>query len=159
MPSRPFFSLAAALLLLPPLDAQPPSAPHAVAVEAGQSLVARRGAEFQLPLKVIIRSGHHINSNAPAEDYLIPTALTWEPGPLTNRGVTYPKAETVQYEFSPKPLLVYSGTATLVSRFVVPSGAPRGPATLSGKLRYQACTDKMCLAPRTLPVSVPVAIE
>ena len=132
---------------------------HVVSVEPAQGLAARRGAEFQAPLKLAIRNGYHINSNTPSEDYLIPTVITWDAGPLAERGVTYPKAESVRYDFSSNPLLVYSGTVTVVSRFAVSADAPRGQTTLKGKLRYQACTEKMCLAPRTLEFSVPVKIE
>ena len=149
--------LAAVVFLCAPL-AWGQSA-HVVSVEAAPGLRARRGAEVEIPLRVMIRSGYHINSNTPAEDYLIPTVLTWTSGPLTARSVTYPKAESVKYEFSEKPMLVYSGAVSIVSRFAVAADAPRGETRLTGKLRYQACTDKMCLAPRTLDVSVPVTVE
>jgi len=33
-----------------------------------------------------------------------------------------------------------------------------GPAVMTGKLRYQACNDRMCLAPKTLDVSLPVEV-
>ena len=148
-------SLFCSLALL----AQLISTPHQVSVEPSPAPTAHRGSTLDVPLKLTIRLGHHINSNTPAEDYLIPTALTWDAGPLAPRGVTYPKAESVRYEFAEKPLLVYSGTITIASRFTVPSSAPHGPLTLTGRLRYQACTDKMCLPPRTLPVSVPVKID
>lgn len=133
--------------------------PHVVSVEPPQGITVRRGAEFDFPLKLIVRPGYHINSNTPAEEYLIPTVLVWEPGALAPKSVAYPKAETVRYEFSAKPLLVYSGTVTIVTRFAVARGASPGAAMLNGKLRYQACNDKMCLAPRTLEVSTSVKVE
>ena len=151
--------MAAGLLWVPlPLEAQA-AGTHVVSVEPPQGLAVRRGTEFQVPLKLVIRNGYHINSNTPSEDYLIPTALQWDTSPIAVRGVTYPKAESVRYEYSPSPLLVYSGTVTVVSRFAAPGDATRGQTTLKGKLRYQACTDKMCLAPRTLEFNAPVKIE
>ncbi len=158
--SNLFYKIAAGLLLSLPvyLIAQTGGA-HVVSVAPPQGLAARRGSEAQVPLRLVIRSGYHINSNTPAEEYLIPTALNWESAPLTVLGVSFPKAESVQYEFSEKPLLVYSGVVTVVSRFAIPSGASSGTTTLKGKLRYQACTDKMCLAPRTLDITIPVRIE
>ena len=154
-------SLFCSLLLLVALraPAQLAGGAHVVAVETPQNIKVKPGAAVEVPLRLIIRGGYHINSNAPAEDYLIPTALTWESSALTLKGNVFPKAETVKYEFAEKPLLVFSGLATVVSRFSVAADAARGPLTLSGKLRYQACTDKMCLAPRTLPVSVLVTVE
>ena len=146
------------LLLAAPLWPQT-GGPHVVSAQAVPGLAGKRGSTLEVPLKVTIRPGYHINSNRPAEDYLIPTVLDWESEHVTVQGVTYPKAESVRYEFSEKPLLVYSGTVTIVSRLSVAANAPSAPATLNGKLRYQACTDKMCLAPRTLDVSVPIRIE
>jgi len=110
-------------------------------------------------LRFTIRPGHHVNSNQPAEEYLIPTALTWTPGPLSLKGVSYPRAESVKYEFSEKPLLVWSGTITITSRFAVAPDAPAGTTRLAGKLRYQACNDKACFPPKTLEMTVPVTIQ
>ena len=133
--------------------------PHVVSIEPTAAFKARRGSEVEVPLRLMIRGGYHINSSKPAEDYLIPTLLTWAEAPLPARGITYPKAESVKYDFSTKTLLVYSGTVGVVSRFQVPAGAAPGEVRLAGKLRYQACNDKACLPPRTLDVSVSVNVE
>src|SRR5688500_6402058 len=93
---------------------------HVISIDA-LPVTVKRGTEAEVPLRVVIRGGYHINSNAPAEEYLIPTVLNWTPGSLAPKGVTYPKAESVKYEFSPKPLLVYSGIVQIVSRFAVPA--------------------------------------
>ena len=34
----------------------------------------------------------------------------------------------------------------------MPASAPAGLGAVNGKLRYQACTDKMCLPPKTVDV-------
>jgi hypothetical protein len=142
-----------------PLFGQGP-ATQFVSAEPTPSVTAKRGATVEIPLKLTIRQGYHINSNTPAEDYLIPTVLSWDSNQaLTAKGVTYPKGEAVKYDFSEKPLQVYSGAITLVSRFAVPGDAPLGPAALRGKFRYQACNDKMCFPPRTLPVSISIAVQ
>ena len=133
--------------------------PQVVSIDPPAALKARRGGEVEVALRLMIRGGYHINSSKPAEEYLIPTLLTWPEAPLTPRGITYPKAESVKYDFSTKPLLVYSGTVTVASRFQVPAGASPGEVRLAGKLRYQACNDKSCLPPRTLDVSVSVTVE
>ncbi len=130
-----------------------------VSVEPSPALTLKRGAQLDLPLRLIIRGGYHINSNSPAEDYLIPTALSWNPGPLTVKSVAYPKAEAVKYEFSSQPLLVFSGAITVTTRFAVSPDAAPGEARLAGKLRYQACNEKMCLPPKTLDVSAPVRVQ
>jgi len=131
-----------------------------VSAAPGPAVAAHHGSQVDVPLKLAIRSGHHIQSNTPAEEYLIPSALTWDTNPaVALKGVTYPKAESVKYDFSEKPLSVFSGALTVTSHFAVPADAPRGPVTLTGKFRYQACNDKMCFPPRTLPVSVNITVE
>lgn len=114
------------------------------------------GEDVVVALKVAIRPGYHMNSDTPAEDYLIPTKLTWDVAGLTVESVEYPDPEIVNYEFSEKPLSVFSGTITLSSTFAVPKTLPPGLTELAGKLRYQACTEKACLPPVTVDVHVPV---
>ena len=75
------------------------------------------------------------------------------------RETVYPKPEMQSFSFSKKPVSVYAGGFELVTRFAVPSKAPLGLAVVSGKLRYQACNDTMCLPPRTLDVRLPVEIR
>jgi Thiol:disulfide interchange protein DsbD, N-terminal len=116
----------------------------------------KAGQDVSVPLKIAIRPGYHINSNTPAEDYLIPTRLTWSAVGLKVKSVDYPEAETVRYDFSEKPLLVFSGTIALHSVLAVPDPIPAGLKDLTGKLRYQACNEKACLPPVTVDVTVPV---
>ncbi len=115
------------------------------------------GREVVVPIQIRIRTGYHINSDKPAEQYLIPTRLTWNTPVLKLKDVTYPKAETVSYAFSEEPLSVFSDTITIKSAFEVPPGVPASLTELAGQLRYQACNDKACLPPATLDITVPVA--
>jgi hypothetical protein len=129
---------------------------QAASVMPPKTVQIKPGEDLAVSLKVAIRPGYHMNSDKPAEDYLIPTRLTWDVAGLTVKSVEYPKAETVKYEFSEKPLSVFSGTITLLSTFKAPETLPAGLNALTGKLRYQACNDKACLPPVTADVSVPV---
>jgi thiol:disulfide interchange protein DsbD len=153
-----FCSFAAWLLVAGQLGAQP-QVPHVVAAEPPQNLTVKRGATVEVPLKLDIRSGYHINSHTPSEEYLIPTNLNWEAGSIKPQGVEYPKGTSLRSEIAEKPLSVYSGTVTLKSKFTVSGDAPQGRGMLAGKVRYQACNERMCLPPRTLEVSVPVRVQ
>ena len=121
--------------------------------------VAKRGATFTGKLTAELRPGFHVNSNTPADEYLIPLRLTWTNSPLQVEQVTYPKPQLETYDFSPKPVSVFSGTFDVLTKFKVPPSAPPGLATVTGKLRYQACNNKECLAPKTVDVQLPVNIE
>ena len=123
----------------------PPSAP--LLLEAGKT------AEGSLVVR--IRPGYHINSNQPAEEYLIPTKLTWNT-PGLEAQVTYPESELFVSKFSEEAMLVFSGEIEFKTRFKAPPKLPAGLTEISGTLRYQACTDKACLAPTSLDVTIPL---
>ena len=123
-----------------------------------KKVVAKPGATVDSVLPVELRPGYHVNSNTPSEDYLIPLRLSWNPGVLEAAGSTFPAPKLEKYRFSDKPLSVFTGDFQIVTRFKAAANAPPGPATLTGKLRYQACNDSMCLPPKTLDVSLQVEI-
>jgi thioredoxin:protein disulfide reductase len=119
-------------------------------------VTAKAGAPAEASLTVQLRPGYHCNSNTPSDEYLIPLKLTWSAGALESAEVSYPKPRMEKYSFSEKPLSVYTGDFKIVTKFK--AGAAPGISALSGKLRYQACTDRMCLPPKTVDVTLPVEI-
>jgi thiol:disulfide interchange protein DsbD len=122
-----------------------PAAP--ISLEAGKTVEGS--------LVVRIRPGYHINSNKPAEQYLIPTKLTWNTAGVETE-VTYPESELFMSEFSTEAMLVFSGEIEFKTKFKAPAKLPTGLTELAGTLRYQACTDKACLAPTSLDVTIPL---
>ena len=150
------FLLLTASLCAGVLAAQSYRGLRAATVVPGQPVTLKAGSIVKVPLTVQIRGGYHINSNQPNEDYLIPTRLTWNTASLEAKDIEYPDAEQVTYEFSGKPLSVYSGRIVIRTTFQTPSALPGSLKELTGKLRYQACNDKACLPPKTVDVSIPV---
>ena len=122
----------------------------------GPAVKLQLGETTAVPVTVQIRPAYHINSNAPADEYLIPTKLTWEPSLLVCKKTDYPEAEIVSYSFSKKPLAVYSNKIVIVSHFAVPENVPATLTELKGEFRYQACNSRACLPPKTIEVIVPV---
>ena len=123
-----------------------------------RTLQAKAGATFEAKLPVELKSGYHVNSNTPSEDYLIPLRLTWNASALGAAEVVFPKPKLEHYSFSKVPLSVFTDNFAIVTRFKVPTEAAAGPVTLTGKLRFQACNTKMCLPPKTLDVKLPIEI-
>jgi thiol-disulfide isomerase/thioredoxin len=119
---------------------------------------AKIGATVDAKLPLQLRPGYHVQSNTPTDKYLIPLKLTWNPGPLQPAAVVYPKPLMEKYSFSPQPQSVFSGNFELTTKFKVPASAIAGPTAITGKLRYQACNDTMCLPPRNMDVSLQVDI-
>ena len=146
------------MLLLPTLLAQ--SSSSYLTAGPPQRVEGKRGDALQSKIACTVQAGFHVNSNTPAEDYLIPLKLTWvstgalEPGP-----VTYPAAQMEKYTFSAKPLSVLTGKFDLTANFKVAANAPAGQGIATGKLRYQACNDHACYAPKTIDIAIPYQIQ
>lgn len=128
-------------------------------LEEPKKLVVPRTGEVDYHLKVRLPEGCHANSVKPSEEYMIPFSMKWTPGGVEAADVQYPKASMEKYSFSDKPLSVYTGEFELVTKFHRSASATPGPSFLSGKLRYQACNDRMCFPPKTLDVKLPVLLQ
>jgi len=146
----------ATFLCLPSLWAQGSAL---LSAEAREKLLAKRGQTAQAKIAVSIQPGYHVNSDKPAESYLIPLRLTWTPGALEPAEVLFPKPQMEKYEFSEKPLSVFTGDFNLTVRFKTPAAAPLGPGVMLGKLRYQACNDHACFPPKSAEVRLSYVIQ
>ena len=127
-----------------------------------QKVVGKRNTAVQVQIPLVVKEGYHVNSNKPTEEYLIPLKLTWtSTGALEGGEITYPKPLMEKFEFSEpdKPLSVYMGKFDLVAKFKVAANAPAGPGVASGKLRYQACSNKACYPPKTVDVAVGYQVQ
>ncbi|HEY2845136.1 MAG TPA: protein-disulfide reductase DsbD domain-containing protein [Bryobacteraceae bacterium] len=120
---------------------------------------AKAGTTVEVKLPVQLREGYHVNSNMPPDPYLIPLRLSWDSGPFTAFEVVYPKPVMEKLGFSPVPLPVFTGRFELLTRFKVAASVPPGLVNLPGKLRYQACNDRMCLPPKTIDITLPVSVS
>lgn len=158
MRSKNCSSRAVAALLLAAAAALAQST-NVLSVAEPQKLNVKRSGDTVQALKLALKPGYHCNSDKPTEDWMIPLKLTWQSAALETVAVTYPKAKMEKFEFAEKPIAVYDGEFEVVTKFKRVANAMPGPAVLSGKLRYQACNDKMCLPPKTLEIKVPLLIE
>lgn len=105
------------------------------------------GSAARLAVRLTIEPGWHVNSNKPPLEYLIPTAVVFEPpAGWAQPEMTYPPGKPFKLEGSEDTLLVYDGTTTFLGSVTVPVAA-LGEAVLPAVVTYQACDDKGCLAP------------
>ena len=157
MRSKPFWiSTALAVFFAVGATAQ---SPCALTLNPPSKLIVKRDQPAELKLHAQLPPGCHTNSDKPNEAYLIPLKLAWNPGALEMVSITFPKPSLEKYDFSEQPLSVFSGAFEIATEFRRgPSAAP-GPASLSGKLRYQACNEKMCYPPKTVEVKLPLLLQ
>lgn len=108
-----------------------------------------------MKLRIEVKQGYHVNSNKPADEYLIPLKLSFDTTPLELVSVHFPQPKMEKYAFAEKPLSVYSGAFEIVAKVRAKPDARAGMNFANAKLRYQACTENACLPPKTIDVRVP----
>ena len=146
---------------LPSAHPQIPSGREVVAPTAYVSLEpVARGSSFQLAVVLKIRNGFHINARKPSAEYLIPTDLRANlPAGFKSAGeIAYPKGELHTFSFTKTPLNVYEDKVVLRVPLAAQSDAPLGAQKIPLKLRYQACSQEVCLPPVTLDIDAPLTI-
>lgn len=134
--------------------------PHLVLTVSSPDGVVIPGTRTSLWLDVAPKPRMHVY--APEQKELIPIALTLEADEsFKAHPPKYPRAEKYFFEPLNETQLVYSRRFRIVQDVTVaatPAMRERARAagatlTISGTLRYQACDDKVCYMPETLPVS------
>ena len=121
-------------------------------VVADRSAVAP-GEEARIAALIDIEPGWHVNSNKPTFDFLIPTTieLSHPPG-WAIEGVDYPVGDMKAFSFTAgQKISVYEGKTRVMARVRAPRKADsaEGPGAFEVRLRYQACSDTICLPPVT----------
>jgi DsbC/DsbD-like thiol-disulfide interchange protein len=118
------------------------------------------GSDVRLSLKVVLPEGLHVQSDKPRDPTLIATALTLTPPAGVAPGkVVYPQATDLPLAGQAEPLAVFGHEFTItIDVKLAPDVAP-GPLTVPGKLRYQACDDKMCFPPNRVDTAWTLTVE
>lgn len=115
------------------------------------ALHKRSGDAVEGTITAKIAEGWHVNSNKPLEEFAIPTELELDPATAELVEATYPPHAMKAFEFSGgKQLAVYDGTFPIGFRAKLKPGATKITATL----KYQACSDRVCLPPNTATVDI-----
>lgn len=125
------------------------------------ALTMARGARATVRLVGAITSGWHLYGMAETVGGPIPTRITLGPSPLFTFGGAIdaaPPHRVFDANFDMRVEL-YSETASFRLPVRVSADAPIGTQTLTVSVRYQSCSDTLCLPPRTTQVAVPVTIR
>lgn len=123
------------------------------------------GTHFSLVLDV--KPAPHVHVYAPGVTGYKPIALALEAQPgLLVRAPQFPRAEDFYFKPLNEHVLVYQKPFRLVQDVAVdasPEGvralSGRDQLTISGTLNYQACDDKLCFTPQSIPLSWTVSLK
>jgi len=138
----------------------PSAGDHYISMAPAKKLNVAAGKPAIVELDFRVKEGLHVNSSAPRSEFLIPTKLRFmPPTDLMVGKVAYPAGEDLALAFSPKDKLsVYSGDFHITAQVSASRSALPGPYTVHGELKYQACNDKACFPPKTLPITFNVVV-
>lgn len=107
------------------------------------------GRTARVALRVALPEGLHVQSNAPRDPLLIPTAVTvTPPGGISVSEVVYPPATDFVQTGQPTPLAVFEQNFAIGIALAVAGGVAPGELAVPIRLRYQACDATTCFAPQ-----------
>ncbi len=120
---------------------------------------AHPGSTVHAAVVAKIAPGYHINDHKPSHDYLIPSELKIESNPqIAVEDVDYPRGKAVKFEFDDAKLSVYEGTLVVKAVLKIAPATPPGDYPLKGKFAYQACNERACFPPTSVPVEFVVKV-
>jgi hypothetical protein len=133
-------------------------AKHVRLSAAASTLMAHPGHRILLTLDLDLKPKMHVY--APGVTGYIP--VDWkleETGAVKVRPVQYPAAQKLRLKPIHETALVYQGHVRMTREITFgaentlkPLVSPSGEVVLKGSLRYQACDDRECYVPETVPV-------
>jgi uncharacterized protein YyaL (SSP411 family) len=121
-------------------------------LKAGQKPAA--GQELQATVSLEIKKGWHIYANPTGVEVLKPTTLVLDADQSASGiKVSYPKGkEMVLGSLGQEKVSLYEDKIEIPVRLALTSNIKAGKVRLGLKLKYQACDDKVCLAPASLSI-------
>jgi hypothetical protein len=146
--------------MLAALLAGPPTAPPPVLSVAPPAIVSLEAGGFaEARLSVTVREGYHVQANPAAAPYLIPLSLELGPTDAIRTGPpVYPPGEPYRLRGASSDLSVYGGSFDLRIPVMALDGSAPGESRLRGALRYQACSERICLRPASAAVELRVKV-
>jgi AhpC/TSA family/Disulphide bond corrector protein DsbC len=130
---------------------------HLTVSAAASAGRVRPGQRIALTLDIEMKANMHVYSPG-VEGYIpIEWALTASPSVVVH-DVEFPKSKMLRLEAIDETVPVYDGHFRLVRDITIGKAQP-GPLVIEGRLKYQACDDRLCYVPQTVPLKWSLEVE
>jgi len=117
------------------------------------------GKDLKIALSVEILGTWHINSNIPAEDFLVATKVDIPSEcPFSFSEFEYPVPLSLFLEFSERPVSVFEGEILIGGVIPIPEDIALGKHTVPLQFTCQACNDSTCLPPETIEKEITITV-
>ncbi len=135
------------------------SRPRAEVSPAVETDGAHPGQTLRVALKVTLPETLHVQSDRPRDPSLIPTVLSLDlPDGFSLTSLVYPESFELKQEGLDQPLVVFGHEFVTGAHLAIRDDVAPGTFVIPGRLRYQACDDKVCYAPATAAVEWTVRV-
>lgn len=130
-----------------------------VTVVTPSPLPARAGAKTELSLAIEITPGFHVQANPASRPELIPLSVRiTDAASLAVGTPQYPPGLSRRLDVSPEPLSLYEGSVHVGLPIEVLVNVAPGEHIVRGAVRFQACDDRRCHLPATVPFAITVRV-
>lgn len=126
---------------------------------SGSIGAVKRGGSARGTVVLSIPGGLHVNSNRPNSEYAIPTTVRLSAAGAKVGAVSYPRGRNRKFAFSEDTLNVYEGRAAFGFNLTVPANYKGNTVKVRAVVRFQACTDEVCYAPKTQEVTLTAQVK
>ena len=116
------------------------------------------GQEISFRAKFKLEPGWHVYG-APLPDAYTAISIIFDDPKITRQSFELPAAQSMEIAALGETLPVYGGSFEGRGSLLLQFPLEAGQIALSGKLRFQQCSDTVCEAPENVPVELPLTIE
>lgn len=126
---------------------------------SGSVGTVQRGGSVKGTIVLNIPGGLHVNSNNPRSQYQIPTTLSVSATGAKAGGISYPRGKNRKFAFSEETINIYEGRTVISFNLTVPKNFKGNTLRVRAVVRYQACTDEVCYAPKSQTVNLTARVR
>lgn len=126
---------------------------------SGSIGAVKRGGSVRGTVVLSIPGNLHVNSSRPNSEYAIPTTVRVSAAGAKVGAVSYPRGRNRKFAFSEDTLNVYEGRAAFGFNLTVPANYKGNTVKVRAVVRFQACTDEVCYAPKTQEVTLTAQVR
>ncbi len=119
----------------------------------------KRGGSVKGTIVLDIPGGLHVNSSRPSGENLIATSVSISARGAKIGGITYPRGKNRTFSFSETALNVYEGSAAFRFNLSVPANFKGNVVKIRAVVKYQACTNEVCYAPKSKEITLTAAVQ
>jgi Disulphide bond corrector protein DsbC len=118
-----------------------------------------RGTAARGTVVLDIPGGLHVNSRNPKSKYAIPTVVSVSSSGAKLGAVSYPSGKNKKFSFSDDTINIYEGRVIFRFNVTVPKGYKGSSVKVRAVVKFQACTDEVCYAPKSKEVTFTARVK